>query len=623
MENEYLKRRKIPEKAQDFFQLKEFSERGIVEIPHINIDGTILFKVTNNFNNELTEQKKYDFPRTEELPEGHLWFFGLNIFSAASYSEIVITEGQYNSMSLCLCNIPSLGVPGQWLTFTEKLLKVIPKCVKKITLLYDEYECALKRAAELEKFFRESAEIYIAVYPDKKDEDANDYLVQGREAELINIVNMAKPYFKGSIIENVTIDEVREAVQKYFPDYWLDTICCIDVVTSMVFKDFSSPIALIMVGPPSSGKTTILDFFISGKDRLSGYVYRCDNFTPKAWLSHIASLSKDKLKEIHLLPRIEDKTMVTKDLACLFSKNYEDLEEDIGVVTVVLDGKGLSTDSGSKGKVEYTGKDGHVYFCWLGATTPLTDRVWNVIGLKGNRFLFLNIKDREADDETIAENIYGEITYPEKVSICSQIISRYIKYFYWKNRQYSIKWDRKKDRVSLVALKIIKLSNLVAKLRAPVYYFIDDYGRERRTQFIKDKTEIPLRLAEQLSTMARSNAINHGRYELNEDDLKLVRYIALSSVPIEKKLTLETLISSELKISGRPAVRTRELVEKLNISKYKAKELIMLFGILEICDVIEPEGRQDAQGRRYAVGEYTMVLKEEYLWLTEPESDEN
>ena len=42
-----------------------------------------------------------------------------------------------------------------------------------------------------------------------------------------------------------------------------------------------------------------------------------------------------------------------------------------------------------------------------------------------------------------------------------------------------------------------------------------------------------------------------------------------------------------------------------------------------ITDVIEPERDRNEHGRSFAVGEYKMVLKEEYLWLTELESFEN
>ncbi len=45
---------------------------------------------------------------------------------------------------------------------------------------------------------------------------------------------------------------------------------------------------------------------------------RVDNFTPKSFVSHAASVAQDKLGEIDLLPKIRNKTMLTKELAPLF-----------------------------------------------------------------------------------------------------------------------------------------------------------------------------------------------------------------------------------------------------------------------------------------------------------------
>jgi len=305
---------------------------------------------------------------------------------------------------------------------------------------------------------------------------------------------------------------------------------------------------------------------------------------------------------------------VTKDLSCLFSKNFENLEEDIGVVTVVLDGRGLSTDSGSKGKVEYTGKNGHVYFCWIGATTPMTRRVWDVIGVKGNRFLFLNIKDRNIDEDFIIDSLYGEVSYNLKVERCADIIAKYVRYFYYIHGQYKVEWDISIDRKSFVVKNIVRLAKLVAVLRAPIKYFTGA-NNDGRTQITQNLIEAPYRLTDQLTAIARSNALNHERKELDFSDLKIIRYIALASIPYENKLALEALLSSEEKESGRPKLRTSSLAEKLNVTRYKARNLILLFGLLGICDITNPQTSISESGNPYTEGEYVMVLKTEYLWL--------
>ena len=617
MYSEYLNKRGFTDNIIKQFFLKDEPERGRVIIPYRSIQAELLYERINNYDNSLTNDRKYSSPNAESMPGGHSWFFGLHMLKDNETKDLVIVEGEYNCMSFWQVGMPSLGIAGQSISFNRMLLLQIPESVEKICVLYDEYEFALKRALELEQHYGDSKKIFVASYPDAKD--ANDYLKEGKTKELKDLIYNAKPYYKGHTIEKITIEEVKNVVENHFPDYWTDTLCCIDVVTSMVLADFTSPIALILVGSPSSGKTTVLDMFTTAKPRLDEYAYRCDNFTPKSWLSHIASVKRNKLKEIHLLPRIENKTMVTKDLACLFSERDEALEENIGVATVVLDGRGLSTDSGAQGRVEYIGEEGHVYFCWLGATTPLKYRVWEAIGIKGSRFLFLNIKDRDVDEETISDNVYSKPTYNEKVAICAETVAKFVRYMYWGHKQYGLVWDREKDKNNIVARYIIKFAKLVASLRAPIKVHVGEDERKKRTQITQNLKELPYRLTEQLYTIARSNAANHIRTELNNVDLKVVKYVALSSIPLDRKLTLEALISSGMKEDGLPAIGTSGLVKKLNISSYKAKSLIELFGLLGICDATIPEPLLSENDKLFYQDEYKMVLKEEYSWLLNKE----
>lgn len=613
MYSEYLNKRGFTDNIIKQFFLKDEPERGRVIIPYRSILAEQLYERTNNYNNKYTNNMKYVSPNAESMPGGHSWFFGLHMLKDNGTKDLVIVEGEYNCMSFWKVGMPSLGIAGQSIPFNTMLLLQIPESVERICVLYDDYEFALKRALELEQYYKDSKKIFVASYPDGRD--ANDYLKEERTKELKNLIHKAKPYYKGQVIEKITIEEVKNVVEKYFPDYWTDTLCCIDVVTSMVLADFTSPIALILVGSPSSGKTTVLDMFITAKPRLDEYVYRCDKFTPNSWLSHIASVKRKKLKDIHLLPRIENKTLVTKDLACLFSERDETLEENIGVATVVLDGRGLSTDSGAQGRVEYTGEEGHVYFCWLGATTPLKYRIWEAIGIKGSRFLFLNIKDRDEDEEVISDNIYSKIPYNKKVALCTEAVAKFVRYTYWGYERYGLSWDREKDKNNIVARYIIKFAKLVASLRAPIKVFVDDDEKTKRTQITQNLKEMPYRLTEQLYTIARSNAANHRRTELNLDDLKVVKYTALSSVPFERKLTLEALLSSGIKEDELPAIGTSGLVAKLNIAPHKARSLIELFGLLEICEVSIPEPFLSKNDNYYYQDEYKMVLKKEYCWL--------
>ena len=102
---------------------------------------------------------------------------------------------------------------------------------------------------------------------------------------------------------------------------------CLANVGALLLNDLSNCPALILVGQPSSTKTTILDFLDTE------FIYTTDNFTPRNFVSHAASVSRKTLgSEVDLLPRIKHKMVVVKDLSPLFGRREEDLQEAMGSI---------------------------------------------------------------------------------------------------------------------------------------------------------------------------------------------------------------------------------------------------------------------------------------------------
>jgi len=169
-------------------------------------------------------------------------------------------------------------------------------------------------------------------------------------------------------------------------------------------------------------------------------------------------------------------------------------------------------------------------------------------------------------------------------------------------------------------MKYIALyASLTATLRAVIKVYTDSYGHEKRTQITQNLKEHPIRLTQQLYTVAISNAINHGRRELNSDDLSIIKYIALNSIPEDRMLALKALLKGEFNCDGLPTIKKSDLVKALNISDYRAKDIIKNFGLLGICDIEEPDEAESDSGDKYYIGEYSMTLKEEYKWLLDKE----
>jgi hypothetical protein len=145
--------------------------------------------------------------------------------------------------------------------------------------------------------------------------------------------------------ESHAVDHVRRVVESRFPGYWRAVDVGLSVYATLLLAKNSNPVTVIYLGSPSAGKTTVVNMFT---DHEASYV--SDNFTPAAFVSHSANVSKEALSEIDLLPRIRHKVLITPELAPNFRGKEDELTKRFSILTRVLDGQGLMTDSGTHGR---------------------------------------------------------------------------------------------------------------------------------------------------------------------------------------------------------------------------------------------------------------------------------
>ena len=119
-------------------------------------------------------------------------------------------------------------------------------------------------------------------------------------------------------------------------------------------------------------------------DPLHALVYRSDDFTPAAFVSNRVDLSAAQLARVDLLPKLKNRTLVTKELAPLVAGKQEDLKKTFATLTAVLDGKGYLRDSGAHGQRGYAEE---INFSWVGCTPPLSSDVLAVMAQLGPRIL--------------------------------------------------------------------------------------------------------------------------------------------------------------------------------------------------------------------------------------------
>ena len=365
-----------------------------------------------------------------------------------------------------------------------------------------------------------------------------------------------------------SIVSVKNTVSNCFPELWKHTEAALATVATLLLKKNSNPTALVFIGQPSTGKTTVLDFF-KGVDEVA---YSTDYFTPKAFVSHYADKKKETLKNIDMLKRIIGKCLIVADLGVIFGKRKEDLAENLGILTRVLDGKGLATDSGVHGQRTVTGD---CMFSMLCATTPFGYRVWDEMGKFGTRLLFMHNPNTEEDFNKIIQCFKTSFSYGDKVQICHEAISEYLKSLWVTTGGFrSVEW--KNDEIPEDVLKIIwNLAKLLSKLRAMIPQIWEDKSGE--VQYQQPTIENPKRALTLLLNIAKGRAIIYGRNQISMEDVPLLIDIVFSSCPEDRGKTIRELVTNT-------KITTPEIEKLLNVSWKTADKTVKNLSILKLIE---------------------------------------
>ena len=107
----------------------------------------------------------------------------------------------------------------------------------------------------------------------------------------------------------VNISRVRNIVDTLFPGLWFYNEACLAATAIMKIEHVVNPPSIILNGPASSDKTTVLSSF-----RNHPLTYWSDGFTARAFVSQQANKTESDLAKIDLLPKIKDKALVVPDL---------------------------------------------------------------------------------------------------------------------------------------------------------------------------------------------------------------------------------------------------------------------------------------------------------------------
>jgi hypothetical protein len=324
------------------------------------------------------------------------------------------------------------------------------------------------------------------------------------------------------------IRPVEDAVNSFYPGLLPAVKCALAVVCSMAFKNRTKPLAVMFESPSGFGKSAVVQmlFPITNTDGTSvtgRYTYRCDKFSPKSFVSHAANVSSAGLKEVDLLPKLKNKTLVTKEMAPIFRGREQEMEENFSTIIAVLDGKGLMTNSGTKGRRGY---DGSIIFNWLGATTPLPPKTHRMMSQLGTRLLFYEIPGELPTEEALlAYTEQDEAAHAEVA--CQGAVNKFIVNFFRVHPVGSVAPESiliPRDR----AVELARLALFVAHGRREIHY---EREGGQWTPVSAARAEGPHKVVNYFKELAKAHALIEGRTEVTAEDMELVTTVAISSIP--------------------------------------------------------------------------------------------
>jgi hypothetical protein len=104
----------------------------------------------------------------------------------------------------------------------------------------------------------------------------------------------------------VTLLDVEAKVNSHYPRLLPAVKAGLATFGTMALAGRTKPLSLIYEATSGYGKSAIVEMFFP-LEVLREYAYRCDKFTPKAFVTHAANVPRERLAEIDLLPKLHGK----------------------------------------------------------------------------------------------------------------------------------------------------------------------------------------------------------------------------------------------------------------------------------------------------------------------------
>lgn len=381
-------------------------------------------------------------------------------------------------------------------------------------------------------------------------------------------------------------------------------------VRNMLYiKEITLPFALIILGPPSTLKTLSMEL-------LSGYpnTFFTNKFNPKAIVTHSSTGTEEDLQKIDLLPKWKNRFVLLPELAPMFTKKEDDLREDLGTMTSVLDGYGFKSDSGARG---HRGYSGEYMFVIVGASVEILPRVHKVLGSIGPKLYFLRVDRGELSEEKMMEYLTGA-SYEQRKKMIKSALYDYLK---WCEIRPDLVSDNDKNigngqEDAFVAGKmsinrsadnpqaityITRLAKLISSLRGIVMTWDKEGGLNPEFDHGVITVENSSRATTCLRNLGYGLALLEGRNHIEIQDIIYIIKIVISTTSVERSRLFVALMNNEGKLS------TTDIQNVLSITEHPARRVMTELDALELVKKEE------------AAGSFYLKLRKKFRWFLSKE----
>ena len=351
----------------------------------------------------------------------------------------------------------------------------------------------------------------------------------------------------------VDLEMAREVFKRHLhlPDVTILDILLAIVASSAMPGD---PCWLHVVGPPSSGKTEVINSV-----RTWPCVYALSELTPAGLVS---GRDSDDGKDHSLMPHLHCKTLAIKDFTPILELPKDQQQKLFSRLRDAFDGfQAIHTAMVGTRSYEAT------FNCVTGVTGAI-EKLWRNTSL-GERYLLyrhaaadpLESAMKALEEANEKKHLRDELSRAacgvlagvdmDCVPACSQSI---------------------KDR-------IVRLAASLARARTHI-----ERNRQHQVQQLPEP-ERPPRIAQQLHKLGQGLALINRRAEITEADLPILNRVTLDSMPLLRRKLLEVLV--RVPKGGRQY--TTSFMTHTGLSQPSVREHLEELCLLKICDVrMEP-----------------------------------